>query len=174
MYEKEGIEFFSTLIYLILVFASVIMAVMGSIIILSALTRRRIDVKEEIVYNRNVGIALVLSSFIWTIGQMCLSSAKPIMNIWYGNYASGFTFKSGFLFTIGILCALATALIIGAVAIFLSLKILMAITKGINEWQEIKHGNMAVAIVISITVIVVGMFFESIISYIVTNIFNFV
>lgn len=174
MYETPGIELFSTLIYLVLVFASVILAVMGSIIILTVLTRRRIDVKEEIVYNRNIGIALVLSSFIWTIGQMCLSSIKPIMNVWYGSYASGFTLKSGVIFTLGILCALLTALIISAIAIYLSLKVLMAITKRINEWQEIKQGNLAVAVVISITVIVVGMFFESIISYIITNIFNFV
>ena len=173
MYETPGLELFSTIFYLILVFASLILSVIGSMIILRLLTHRKIDVKEEIVYNRNVGIALVLSSFIWTIGQMCITSIKPIMNVWYSQFASGFTFKTAISFTVGILGSLLNALIIGAVTVFLALKILMIINKGTDEWQEIKRGNMAVAIVISITVIVAGMFFESIISYIVTNIFSF-
>ncbi len=173
MYETPSLEVISTIIYLVLVFASVILSVMGSMIILRLLTHRQIDVKEEIVYNRNVGIALVLSSFIWTIGRMCLESIKPIMNVWYSTLASGFTLKSGLSFAGGILGAMLNALIIGALTVFLSLKILMIINKNIDEWQEIKRGNMAVAIVISITVIVVGMFFESIISYIVTSIFRF-
>ena len=173
MYETPGIEVLSTLIYLLLVFSSVILSVLGSVIILSFLTRRQIDVKEEIIYNRNVGIALILGSFIWTIGQMCLSSIKPIMNVWYSRFASGFTLQTGITFAIGILGSLLNALIIGAIAVFLSLKVLMIIIKEINQWEEIKQGNIAIAIVISITVVVVGMFFDSIISYIVTNIFGF-
>lgn len=173
MYETPGLGLVSTIIYIILIFASVVLSVMGSMIILSFLTRRQIDVKEEIVYNQNIGIALVLSSFIWTIGRMCLESTKPIMNEWYNTWASGLTFTSALVFMIGILGALLNALFIGAITVFLSLKILMVVNKDINEWQEIKQGNIAVAIVISITVIVVGMFFESIISYIVTNIFRF-
>jgi hypothetical protein len=173
MYETPGIELLSTIIYVILIFASVILSVMGSMIILSFLTRRKIDVKEEIIYNQNIGIALVLSSFIITIGRMCLESAKPIMNEWYNTLASGITFKSALTFTVGIFGALLNALIIGAITVYLALKILMVLIKDIDEWEEIKQGNIAVAIVISITVIVVGMFFESIISYIVTNIFHF-
>lgn len=173
MYETPGLELLSTIIYLILIFASVILSVMGSMIILSFLTRRQIDVKEEIVYNQNIGIALVLSSFIWTIGRMCLESIKPIMNVWYNTWASGITFKSSLTFAAGILGALLNALIIGAITVYLALKILMILIKNIDEWEEIKQGNIAVAIVISATVIVVGMFFESIVSYIVINIFRF-
>lgn len=171
MYETSDIEILSTIIYLFLIFASAIISVMGSVFILSFLTRRKIDVKEEIVYNRNIGIALVLGSFIWTIGQMCLESSKPIMNVWYSNFASGFTLKSALIFALGILGTFLTTLVFGAITVFLSLKILLFITRYINEWEEIKQGNAAVAIVIAVTVIVVGMFFESIISYIVTDIF---
>jgi len=173
MYETPGLEIFSTLIYLVLIFASLIISVMGSVVLLAFLTRRSIDVKEEIIYNRNVGLALVLGSFIWTIGQLCISSMKPIMNVWYSTFATGFTLKSGLSFTVGILGSLLNALIIGGLAVFLSLKILMVINKDINEWEEIKQGNIAVAVVISITVVVAGIFFNSIISYIVTNIFSF-
>lgn len=173
MYETPGIEVLSTIIYLLLVFASVILSVLGSVIILTFLTRREIDVKEEIIYNRNVGLAVILGSFIWTIGQMCLSSIKPIMNVWYSRFASGFTLQTGFTFTIGILGALLNALIIGALTVFLSLKVLLILIREINQWEEIKQGNVAVAIVIGTTVVVVGMFFESIVSYIVTNIFSF-
>ena len=172
MYETPGLELLSTIIYIVLIFASVILSVLGSMIILSFLTRRKIDVKEEIIYNQNIGIALVLSSFIWTIGRLCLESAKPIMNEWYSTMAAGITFKSGTAFTVGILGALLNALFFGAITVFLSLKILAVLIKDINEWEEIKQGNIAVAIVISITVIIVGMFFESIISYIVTSLFH--
>ncbi len=173
IYETPGIEVLSTLIYVILVFVSVMISVFGSIQFLTWLTRHKIDVKEEIVYNRNVGIALVLGSFIWTIGQMCMEALKPIMNNWYSNYASGFTFGSAMKFTFGILGSLSSALVIGAIIVYLSVKTLMIINKDTREWEEIKRGNVAVAIVLSTTVIVAGMFFESIISYIVSSIFGY-
>ncbi|MCP4154987.1 MAG: DUF350 domain-containing protein [bacterium] len=172
MYEPSHLQFFSTLIYLSLIFGSVIISVMGSMIIITFLTRKKIEVKEEILRNRNVGLAMVLGSFIWTIGRMCFESIKPIMNVWYNNYASGFSVKSGFNFVAGILGSLLNALVMGALTVLLAVKVLMVITKDINEWKEIKRGNVAVAIVIAVTVIVVGMFFESTISYIVMNIMN--
>jgi uncharacterized membrane protein YjfL (UPF0719 family) len=172
MNATPTLELLSTIMYLILVFVSVIISVMGSVYILSFLTRRKIDVKKEIVKERNPGIALVLGSFIWTIGQMCISSMKPIMNVWYNYFASGFSLKTVLSFAAGTLGSLLSALVIGAITVYFSLKVLMMITKDIDEWEEIEQGNIAVAIVISITVVVVGMFFESIISYIVTNIFS--
>jgi uncharacterized membrane protein YjfL (UPF0719 family) len=173
MPDTSHIQLLSTIIYLTLIFASVIISVMGSMNIIAFLTRKKIHVKEEIIRNRNIGIALVLSSFIWTIGRMCLESIKPIMNVWYNTFASGFDARSAVAFIVGIVVSLLNALIIGAIAVFLSVKILMIINKDINEWEEIKRGNIAVGIVIAVTVVVVGMFFESIISYIVMNIFDF-
>ncbi|NIM14681.1 MAG: DUF350 domain-containing protein [Candidatus Aminicenantes bacterium] len=171
--ETPGLELFSTIIYIFLIFASVIISLVGSIVFITFLTRRKIDVKEEIVYNRNIGIALVLGSFIWTLAQMCLESVKPIMNSWYSRFASGFTFKSALSFAFGIVGALVNALLIGAITVYLSVKVLMIINKDIDEWEEIKEGNIAVAIVIAVTVIVVGIFFKSIIGYIVWTIFSF-
>jgi len=166
-------DILSTTIYVLLVFFSAIISVMGSLIFISFLTRRKIDVKEEIIYNRNIGLALVLASFIWTLGRMCLESIKPIMNSWYSNFASGFTVKTGFTFAFGVMGALLNALIIGIITVYVSLKVLMVINKDIDEWERIKQENIAIAIVISITVIVVGMFFESIVSYIVSLIFSY-
>lgn len=171
-YETPGIELSSTLIYVLLIFVSVVIAVMGSILLMRFSTRRKIDVKEEVVYRRNVGIALVLGSYIWTLGRMCLESVSPIMNTWYIHYASGFNLKSAMAFTFGIVGALLNALFIGAITIFLALRLLMFLTRDIDEWEEIKRGNVAVAVVISVTVVVVGSFFESVISYIVTTIFS--
>ena len=159
------VELISTGIYLFLIFVSVIIAVMGSMFLISYFTSKEINEKEEIVKNRNVGIALVLGSFIWTIGRMCNETLKPIMNSFYSNYASGFTFKSVFLFILGALASLLIALIISAIVVFLSIRVLMIINKDINEWMEIRRGNTAVAIIIAITVIVVGLFFESVVSY---------
>lgn len=169
---NDNIQLLSTIMYLGLVFVSVIISVMGSMLIISFLARKKIDVKEEIVRNRNMGMALVLGSFIWTIGRMCFESIKPIMNIWYDRFASGFTLKPVFSFLIGIVGSLMIAIIIGAVTVYFSIKILTVITKDINDWEEMKRGNVAVGIVISITVIVAGMFFESIVSYIVMSIFD--
>jgi uncharacterized membrane protein YjfL (UPF0719 family) len=173
VYETSNLELFSTILYILLIFLSVIISVMGSMIIITHLTRRTIYVKEEIVKNRNIGIALVLSSFIWTIGRMCIETIRPIMNVWYNTYASGFSLKSVLIFMLGILGSLLIALIVGAIIVFLSMRILMVINKDINEWEEIKRGNTAVALIISITVVVVGMFFESIVSNLVINLFNF-
>ena len=172
MPETSNLQLLSTIIYLILIFVSAIISVMGSMIIISFLTRKKIHVKEEIVRNRNIGIALVLGSFIWTIGRMCFESIKPIMNVWYNTFASGFDSGKVLLFAVGIVGSMLNALIIGAIVVFLSIKILMVMTRDINEWEEMKRGNIAVGIVISITVIVVGMFFEYIISYIVLHIFD--
>lgn len=173
MYQTDNLQLFSTIIYVVFIFASAIIAVMGSSFIISFMTRKSIDVREEIVRNRNVGIALVQGSFIWTIGRMCFESIKPVMNVWYSSYAEGFTLKLVLKFVFGILGALFLSLLIGALAVYLSMKVIFIITKDVNEWKEIRRGNTAVAIVISITVVVVGMFFESITSYIVMNVFDF-
>lgn len=172
MPDASDLELLSTIIYITLIFISAIISVMGSIIIISFLTRKKIHVKEEIVRNRNVGIALVLGSFIWTIGRMCFESIKPIMNVWYNTFASGFDSRTALLFAMGIVGSMLNALIIGAIVVYLSIKLLMVMTRDINEWEEMKRGNIAVGIVISITVVVVGMFFEYIISYIVMHIFD--
>lgn len=173
MNEMSQLGILSTVIYLALIFVSSIISVLGSIGIISFLTRKSIDVKEEIVKNKNVGIALVLVSFIWAIGRMCIETVRPIMNAWYSGYASGFTFKTILFFSLGFLGSLLVALISGALIIFLSMRILMVVTRDIDEWLEIKHGNTAVALVIAATIFVVGMFFESIISYIVIHMFGF-
>lgn len=172
MPDASNLQMLSTIIYLILIFVSAIISVMGSMIILSFLTRKKIHVKEEIVRNRNIGIALVLGSFIWTIGRMCFESIKPIMNVWYNTFASGFDSRTALLFAVGIVGSMLNALIIGAIVVYLSIKLLMVMTGDINEWEEMKRGNIAVGIIISITVVVVGMFFEYIISYIVMHIFD--
>lgn len=172
MPDASNLQLLSTIIYLILIFVSAIISVMGSMIIISFLTRKKIHVKEEIVRNRNIGIALVLGSFIWTIGRMCFESIKPIMNVWYNTFASGFDSRTALLFAVGIVGSMLNALIIGAIVVYLSIKLLMVMTGDINEWEEMKRGNIAVGIVISITVVAVGMFFEYIISYIVMHIFD--
>ncbi len=173
MNEMSQLGILSTVIYLVLIFLSSIVSVLGSIGIIRFLTRKSIDVKEEIVKNKNMGISLVLVSFIWTIGRMCSETVRPIMNAWYSGYASGFTFKTILIFSLGFLGSLFVALISGALIIFLSMRILMVLTRDIDEWLEIKHGNTAVALVIAATIFVVGMFFESIISIIVIHMFGF-
>lgn len=172
-YETPNIQFVSTVIYFLLILISALIAVMGSIVLMSWFTSKTIDEKEEIVENRNIGMALVLASFIWTIGRMCFETIKPTMNAWYTAYSAGFNLKTIMKLTLGILGAQVIALIIGAITIFISIKILMVFTRQINEWEEVKDGNNAVAVIISVTVIIVGMFFESIISTIVVNLFHF-
>lgn len=163
----------STIVYIILIFISAVITVLGSLLIITWLTRKQIDVKEEIVRNRNIGIAIVLGSFIWTIGRMCLETVTPIMNAWYSGWASGFSFISGLLLAGGMIASLLIALIIGTFTVFMSIKILMIFTRDINEWEEIKNGNLAVAVIIGITVVVVGMFFEPVVSSVVVNLFKF-
>ena len=115
----------------------------------------------------------MLGSFIWTIGRMCIETLKPVMNGWYNAYATGFGIKNIFMFALAVFGSLLVSLLIGALTVYLSLKMLIMINKDINEWEEIKRGNIAVAMIISITVLVVGTFFESINSYIVLNLINF-
>lgn len=172
-YDTPNIQLVSTIIYFLLILISAFIAVLGSILLISRFTGKSIDEKEEIVENRNIGMALVLGSFIWTIGRMCFETIKPTMNAWYSAYSAGFNIKTILKLTLGILGAQVIALIIGAITIYISIRILMVLTRSINEWEEIKDGNHAVAIIISVTVVVVGMFFESIISTIVVNLFDF-
>lgn len=159
----------SNLIYLLLIFLSVVIAVFGSIIIIKYLTRQKIDIKEEIVENRNIGIALVLGSFIWTLGRLCFETIKPSMNAWYSGYYSGFSLGSSLKLLLGVIVSLSMALLAGAATIYFAVKVLMVFTRDIDEWNEIKNGNNSVAIIISITVIVIGLFFESVLSTIITN-----
>ena len=102
MYQSTDLHLMSTIIYLILIFVSVIVSIVGSFLIISFFTRKSFDKKEEILKKKNIGVALVLGSFIWTIARMCLETVKPIMNAWYMNYESGFTFKTGAAFKIAL------------------------------------------------------------------------
>lgn len=173
IFHDTTLNVISTIVYVILILISAVITVMGSLMIIPWLTRKQIDEKEEIVQNRNVGIAIVLGSFIWTIGRMCLEAIRPIMNAWYSGWASGFSFASGLLMAGKILASLLIALLVGTFTVFMSVKILMFLTKDVNEWEEIKNGNLAVAIIIGITVIVVGMFLEPVVSSIVVQLFKF-
>ncbi len=172
MPDQGNLQLFSTLTYLALIFVSAIITVMGSMVLMVTFTRHRIQIKEEILRNRNIGMALIFSSFIWTLGNMCYEAVNPIMNVWYNRMATGFTLSSALSFFGGILGSLLSALLIGAIAVYLSIKILMVINRDVKEWEEIKRSNIAVAIVFSTTVIVVGMFFKSIIGFIVISIFE--
>jgi uncharacterized membrane protein YjfL (UPF0719 family) len=172
MIENNGFHLVSTLIYLALIFAAAIVSVLGSIWILLFLTRKSIQEKKEIVKHHNVATALVLGAFIWTIGHMCFETIKPIMNVWYINYPAGITFRTGLLFVLGAMASLLVALVSGALVVFLALKLLIGLTRDIDEWEDIKKGNTAVAVVIGVTVIVLGIFIESIISTITLALFN--
>lgn len=173
MFRTPGLHWSSSLFYLFLIFVSVIVAVMGSLLLIRLLTRRRIDVKEEIVQNCNLGIAMVLASFIWTIGSMALETIKPIMNAWYGFFAEGGIRFAGLGAFLGrVFGSMLLALVIGAVTVMMSIKVLMVINRDINEWEEIKGGNTAVAVVLAVTVIVAGLFFQSVVSYMVVNLFG--
>ncbi len=172
MMESNGLNMLSTLIYLVVIFIAAIISVLGSIWIMAFLTRKSIQEKKEIVQRHNIGTAMVLGAFIWTVGHLCFETIKPIMNVWYINYPAGISLKTGLLFFLGVIASLLVALISGALVIFLALKLLMGITRDIDEWKEIKSGNIAVAVVIGVTVIVLGMFIESIISSISLALFN--
>jgi len=172
MFKTPSLHWSSSLFYLFLIFVSVIVAVMGSLVLIRFLTRRRIDVKEEIVQNCNIGIALVLASFIWTIGLMALETIKPIMNAWYGFFTDGVQLAGLGAFIGKVFGAMMLALLIGAFTVMMALKVLMVINRDINEWEEIKGGNTAVAIVMAVTVILVGLFFQSVVSYMVVNLFG--
>jgi hypothetical protein len=172
MMETNGFNLLSTVIYLAVIFAAAIISVLGSIWIMAFLTRKSIQEKQEIVQRHNIGTAMVLGAFIWTIGHMCYETIKPIMNVWYVNYPAGIGLKTGLLFFLGVIASLLVALVSGALVVFLALKLLMGITRDIDEWKEIRSGNIAVAVVIGVTVIVLGMFVESIISSICLTLFN--
>ncbi len=51
---------------------------------------------------------------------------------------------------------LAIALLVAVLSLFLAIKVFDKLTKGIDEWAELKRGNMAVAIVLSAIIIAVA------------------
>ncbi len=48
---------------------------------------------------------------------------------------------------------LAVALLVAVLSLFLAIKVFGKLTRGIDEWAELKRGNMAVAIVMSAIII---------------------
>jgi pilus assembly protein TadC len=172
MMETNGFNLLSAAIYLALILLAAILSVLGSIWIMTFLTRKSIQEKKEIVRRQNIGTAMVLGAFIWTIGHLCYETIQPIMNVWYVNYPAGISLKTGLLFFLGVIASLLVALVSGALAVYLALKLLMGITRDIDEWEEVRSGNIAVAVVIGVTVIVLGMFIETIISSACMAMFN--
>ena len=52
---------------------------------------------------------------------------------------------------------LALALLVAVLSLFLAVKVFDRLTKGIDEWAEIKKGNMAVAVVLSTIVLSIAL-----------------
>ena len=51
---------------------------------------------------------------------------------------------------------LGIALLVAVLSLFLAIKVFDKLTKGIDEWKELKKGNMAVAVFLSTIVISVA------------------
>lgn len=51
---------------------------------------------------------------------------------------------------------LAIALLVAVLSLFLAVKVFSKLTRGIDEWAELKKGNMAVATVLSAIIISVA------------------
>ena len=144
------------IVHLVLSFLLALIATFGSFRIFDKLTRDIDEVAELKANNVAVGI---------TMGGMLLSSAiimktvsRPAISTLQVYLYEGIT-GLGVLKTIGFLAAyIAGAMVLAIAGVWTAVWCFMALTTKIDELAEIKKNNVAVAILLAVVLVIMGLF----------------
>lgn len=100
----------------------------------------------------NVAVALLLGAIIFSIANVVEGGVSGLTQTFSGSLTQGEMLVS---FVIG-LANLVVSLILAVLAIYLSINVLDRITVGIDEFKELKRGNVAVAIIMAAVLLAVS------------------
>lgn len=123
-------------------------------------SRFSINIDEESeLQNNNISVALLSGSLIFSLGYMMKSSVYPLVrdffNILFHFEGNAVSMLTGFGL---IILQFAAALAISVCSLWLGIKGFSWLTKNIDEFEEIRRNNIAVAILMSVIIITLALF----------------
>jgi uncharacterized membrane protein YjfL (UPF0719 family) len=123
------------------------------------------DAIEEIARKGNLAVALVYATFFSVIAIVVWRPISPLMASWARMIYAGVGFKDFILFLIKSLIYIGTALALSGAAIFGATRLFTKVTKEVDEWDEIRKGNVAIAVMLCIMALTIGYFVSDFVSY---------
>lgn len=156
MYNKKGGYMdlgFSIIIFLLQIFIGILFSILSIYLALrfyDKMTEGIDEIKE--LKKGNIAVAIILSSLIISIGTIISQGVSQFDNI----LLKGVSFP---LFIISFILAIfqiAITILIAVVVVYVAIRVLDAMTTGINELYEIKRGNVAVALIVATVIYLVA------------------
>lgn len=142
--------------HLVLSFVLAIASTYGSFRIFDFLTKD-INENEELNAN-NIAVAVVLSGMLLSAAIVVKQVLSPAMSTFETFLYDGFSVAALAQFIGYFLGYLAGTLLITVIAIWLAIISFLKLTRDIDEFAEIKKGNIAVALVLAISIVIMGYF----------------
>ncbi len=141
---------------------AIILAVISLYIGFAFLSRiTRIVEEEKEIGKGNVAVGIVVASVFFAIAIVVQSGIAGISNGFSMALQVGILSVEG-LSTIGVsILQLVLGIILAVVSIYIALYILDRLTKGLNEFEELKKGNVAVALEMAGVIVAVAVIIQS-------------
>jgi uncharacterized membrane protein YjfL (UPF0719 family) len=122
--------------------------------IINRLVKQKFEIKSD-----NISFSIFASSILFSVAYLISGIKSPILNslkmLTNNPEYEGSIILDGFKYS-GLFLTIITITI--AIVIFISIKLFTYMTKNINEFQEIKNNNIAVAILTATIIISISLF----------------
>ena len=147
------------IVQLILSLVFAVIALYIGFAVLSRITKG-IDVEKELA-NGNVAVGILIAAVFFAIALVVQSGIAGISAGLSSALAVG-VFSVGGVGMIGTaILQLVLGIVLAVIAIYIALNVLDKLTKGIEEFEEIKKGNVAVAVMMAGVIIAVAVILQS-------------
>ena len=147
------------LVQLIIAIIFSVVALYIGFFMMSKITKN-IDEEKELAKG-NVAVGIIVASVFVAIALVVQSGVSGL-SVGIGKAASvGFFSVDGLLAIGAAFVQLILGIVLAIAAIYLSLNILNKLTKGVDEFEEIKKGNVAVALMMGGVIIAVAVIIQS-------------
>ncbi len=143
-------------VHLAIAFVLAIVATYGSFRIFDLLTRD-IDESEEL-NNNNVAVGVMLAGMLLASAIVLKGVVSPAISTFQTYLYQGMTGIAWLKFLGFLVGYLAGSFAVTVSAIWIAITIFLRLTKNIDEFAEIKKGNVAVAIVLGTVIVIMGLF----------------
>lgn len=125
-----------------------------SFYLFSKLTKNIDELKE--LKENNVAIAIILGAILLSVAIVIKKASFPMVSSLQTVMERGISF-GGIIEFLGIsLIALLISIAISVIAVWLAIQTFVRLTRGIDEWYEIKKNNVSIAIILAALILIVG------------------
>ena len=154
----QAFYFVSGLVQFCLSFFLAIVCTYGSFKIFGLLTR---DIDESAELNKNnVAVGLLLAGILLSSALIVNSVSTPAISIFYTYFDDDVTLLSWAKIIGYFVGYVVVAFVVAMGSIWLAIAVFVRMTRRIDEFAEIKKGNVAVAILLGTAIVIMGFFMK--------------